>query len=113
MNDEFKQFFVAQFSALADHLDAIAERFDGVDARFTSIDERLALMDRRFAVIDERFIALDARLDSLATKDGLESLAIMVQKEFASLSDSSRASAFAFSTLESRVRKLEEHASEQ
>ena len=64
-------------------------------------------------MIDERSIALDARLDSLATKDDLASLTIMVQKEFASLSDSSRASAFAFSTLETRVRKLEEHVSEQ
>ena len=55
-------------------------------------------MDWRFAEIDERFIALATRLDSHATKDDFESLAVMAQKEFASLSDSSRASAFASAT---------------
>ena len=78
---------------------------------------------------DELKQYLETRVSLLATKDDLkelaskadldgaiESLAVMVQKGFSSLehrmSISERATSLALTALESRVRTLEEHASE-
>ncbi len=70
--------------------------------------------DKLKQYLDEHFAMLTTKED---LERAVESLAVMVQKGLSDLSDristGDRANSFAFSTLESRVRKLEEHASEQ